>query len=46
MVKDAFSGSFDSAPMMLIGDESLRRSAQDDRSYKVLVTTGILAQQK
>jgi hypothetical protein len=39
-------GSFDSAPITLVRCNSSRRCAQDDRSYKVLVTTGILAQQK
>jgi len=30
-IKDTFSGSFDSAPMVLVGGKPLRRSAQDDR---------------
>src|SRR5215472_5050612 len=42
MVQQASSGSFDSAPMILVGDKPQRRSAQDDRVYKVLVTICIL----
>jgi len=30
IVVDNSSGSFDSAPVMLVGDESFRRFAQDD----------------
>ena len=34
MAKETSSGSFDSAPKILVGDESCRRSAQDDRRLK------------